>query len=134
MNLSLKKRLLFNGWAASLPWLSYEKNKHLAGKVISVFECGFVSMAAMLTSPVSGREGVALTFIQPITEPVEDAALFAGGHQPDGSALHRRAIVDVVFKNEDLQQGERSKSLLFGRTHLLAGQRVHTRERSSTNL
>lgn len=41
----------------SLPWFSYENHKCLAGKMISVFECVFVSMAAMLMSPVSGANG-----------------------------------------------------------------------------
>lgn len=59
------------------------------------------------------ENALALTFIQPIAEPVEDAALFASGHQTDGSALHRRAIVDVVFKNEDLQEAERRGVNLF---------------------
>lgn len=64
-------------------------------------------MAAMLMSRANGANGpLSFTFIQPIAEPVEDAALFASGHQTNGAALHRRAIVDVVFKNEDLQ-GER---------------------------
>lgn len=49
------------------------------------------------------------TFVQPVAEPVEDAALFAGGNQAYGSTLHRRAVVDVVFKNEDLQTGERGE-------------------------
>ena len=50
-----------------------------------------------------------LTFVQPITEPIEDDALLASGHQTDGAALHRRAIVDVVLKNEDLQEPEREE-------------------------
>lgn len=61
------------------------------------------------------RRPVAFTFVQPVAEPVEDAALLAGGNQTYGSALHRGAVVDVVFKNEDLQQEEErmeSKSLL----------------------
>lgn len=49
---------------------------------------------------------LAFTFVQPVAEPVEDAALFAGGNQTYGSTLHRRSVVDVVFKNEDLQQEE----------------------------
>lgn len=48
----------------------------------------------------------AFTFVEPVAEPVEDAALFAGGDQADGAALHRGAVVDVVFKNEDLRQEE----------------------------
>lgn len=47
---------------------------------------------------------ISLTFIQPITEPVEDDALLPGGDQSDGATLHCGAIVDVVLKNEDLQE------------------------------
>lgn len=50
---------------------------------------------------------VSLTFIQPVTEPVEDDALLAGRHQTNGAALHGGAIVDVVLENEDLQEPER---------------------------
>ena len=50
------------------------------------------------------RPSFAFTFVQPVAEPVEDAALFAGGNQTYGSTLHRRAVVDVVLKNEDLEQ------------------------------
>lgn len=51
-----------------------------------------------------------LTFVQPITEPVEDDALLAGRHQTNGAALHCRAIVDVVLKNEYLQEPERDET------------------------
>lgn len=53
------------------------------------------------------------TFIQPITEPIEDDALFASRHQTYRSALHRRAIVDVVLKNEDLKESERERGNSF---------------------
>lgn len=52
---------------------------------------------------------LSLTFIQPITEPVEDDALLAGGHQAYGAALHCGAIVDVVLKNENLKRKRRSR-------------------------
>lgn len=52
-----------------------------------------------------------LTFIEPIAEAVEDDTLLAGGHQANGAALHRRAIVDVVLKNEDLPGRERPEIL-----------------------
>lgn len=48
-----------------------------------------------------------LTFIEPVGQAVEDHSLFPRGDQADGSALHRRSVVDVVFKYEDLERGER---------------------------
>lgn len=68
----------------------------------------FSSVAAAPTPPP-----FPFTFVQPIAEPVEDAALFASGNQAYGSTLHRRAVVDVVFKNEDLQTGERRGMIPF---------------------
>lgn len=57
------------------------------------------------------RADVIFTFVQPVAEPVEDAALFAGGHQANGPALHRGAVVDVVFENKDLRrEGDREES------------------------
>lgn len=49
------------------------------------------------------------TFIEPITEPIEDDALLASRHQTNGAVVHPGAIVDVVLENEDLQEPEREE-------------------------
>lgn len=53
---------------------------------------------------VCGRVRRRLTLIQPVGKAVEHDSLFTGGNQADRSVIHRRSVVDVVFKYEDLDR------------------------------
>lgn len=44
------------------------------------------------------------TFVEPVSEAVEHNSLLPGGNQADRPALHRRSVVNVVFKDEDLER------------------------------
>ncbi len=74
-------------------------------KVVSIFSSNSLQESVIppksQTFPLMATF-ISFTFIQPITEPIEDDTLLASGHQTNGTALHRRAIVDVVLENEDL--------------------------------
>lgn len=54
-----------------------------------------------------------LTFIQPVGEAIKDNSLLPGGNQADHSALHRRSVVNVVFKNEDLDRETQNREELL---------------------
>lgn len=51
---------------------------------------------------VLGLVWVACTFVEPVSDPVEDDAFLPGGREPEGVALDVRLVVDVVFKYVDL--------------------------------
>lgn len=57
---------------------------------------------------IKPKDGLCLTFIQPVSQAVKHNFLFAGGNQAESSALHWRSVVNVVFKDEDLD-GEKQK-------------------------
>lgn len=50
----------------------------------------------------------AFTFVQPVAQAVEHHALFPGGHQANGSVVHRGSVVNVVLKDENLHREKRS--------------------------
>lgn len=55
------------------------------------------------------------TFVQPVSEAVEHHALLPRGNQADDAALHRRPVVNVVLKNEDLDREGQDTDVLFPR-------------------
>lgn len=61
-----------------------------------------------ITSGKNQKDGLRLTFIQPVSQAVKDNFLLAGGNQAESSALHWCSVVNVVFKDEDLD-GEKQK-------------------------
>lgn len=44
-----------------------------------------------------------ITFIEPVSQAVEDHALLPGRNQADGATLYCCSVVDVVLKYEDLE-------------------------------
>lgn len=63
-----------------------------------------ISFSSDITDRNLNLLDLVLTFIQPIGKAIKHNFLFPGGNQADGSALHRCSVVDVVFKNEDLER------------------------------
>lgn len=52
------------------------------------------------------KEDRLFTFIEPVSDPVEDDPFLPRGRQPEGVTLNVRLVVDVVFKYVDLRNAD----------------------------
>lgn len=67
-----------------------------------------------------------LTFIQPVREAIKHSSFLPGGNQADHSALHRRSVVNVVFKNKDLDRGTQNSVVILLEPDLKRSPHVHS--------
>lgn len=52
----------------------------------------------------NGEDEPMCTFVEPVSDPVEDDLLLPRGREPEGVALHVWLVVDVVFEDVDLRR------------------------------
>lgn len=55
------------------------------------------------------------TFVEPVSDPVEDDLLLPRGREPEGVALHVRLVVDVVFEDVDLRRQRETRRQRSGK-------------------